>query len=901
MRAGKWVWLAVIAVALIAVGGGGWWYFTVPHTAEAQFAYAEKLEKTLRGDAATKSGQAAEFQLRIAQVIEQYRRVGTRFGKSPKAAEALNRIAGIQETIAGDSPKAIETLDLLIKEYPEEVTAGPALMQQARLLSDQAKVLKGDSNPAANDKYKEALAKLDDYRKKFEKGKQAEFALMEIGRIWQDGLEEPLIHSIETFEKVLKDYPRSESEPEALFRLAKAYERAKEFARASALYGQLLEQYPKSKWEADALYARGKLQADDMDKHDEAAKDFQRMSQDFPDDPRSGQAAGEAKSEKTKAASEESDKYGKSRYGGNIPFDTTGDKALPPADMFKQFAAEKLDALAYDLNVEFQPKEHRITVDGTLKLTNRGDDKKDMLLMLGTGLTFSSLTVDGVAAESQHSGETVKILLPAIMKKDATSTLAFAYSGQYADAEAMAALMAATASAGHEKLHSTTAPGTERPATREAAAPATAPADPKLTFNPQMGLGEFGYGLSGASWYPITIIGDVFDAHVVIKTPANMEAVSNGAIVKRQRSTREGTDGTFEFQTKTPVFGLYFAYGPYVVQEKQVGDIHFYTYLRPVNAAKHEAYVAVANKILSFYGSKFAGFPYEKMALVDTPLPPFLGGVGPASLMFLQETMVDHPEVPETLLAHELAHQWFGNLIPINITDPNYSQWLSEGFATYCDALYTEYKDGPEKFHEHIERYDQLFFQFAMLAPKGGSAIKDIYSPASAMYRPVIYEKGALVLHMLRKVMGDDKFFALLRQYVETYRNKPSTVDDFRRMASVVHGEDLSWFFAQWIDQSVFAHWKVSAEVAASGTSFKTTVLVTQPDDLVKMPADLTLIGAKDERQVVANVMFDKKENSTDVTTPFKPVKVVVDEDNWVLKRPGSDNIWTAEKATAAR
>jgi aminopeptidase N len=286
------------------------------------------------------------------------------------------------------------------------------------------------------------------------------------------------------------------------------------------------------------------------------------------------------------------------------------------------------------------------------------------------------------------------------------------------------------------------------------------------------------------------------------------------------------------------------------------------------------------------------------MAVIETPLPPFLGGVGPSSLMFLADSFVARKEVPEFLLAHELAHQWFGNLVPINITDPNYNQWLSEGFATYCDALYTEHTDGPKALATHMQRYGQLYFQLAMMAPRGKGAIKDTY-PDSPLYRPVIYEKGAIVLHMLRKVMGDEKFFSLMRQYVEKFRDKASTVDDFRRLANEVNGEALDWFFAQWIDQAVFAHWKVNVEVgtAPAGGSVTSKVLITQPDDLVRMPADITVYGAKGEKQVVANVMLDKKEQTVEVTTPFAPTKVVVDEDFWVLHRPGSDNEWDAAGA----
>ena len=274
-------------------------------------------------------------------------------------------------------------------------------------------------------------------------------------------------------------------------------------------------------------------------------------------------------------------------------------------------------------------------------------------------------------------------------------------------------------------------------------------------------------------------------------------------------------------------------------------------------------------------------FPYEKMAMVEVPLPPMLGGVGPASMMFLHEKMVAHAGVPENLLAHELAHQWFGNLVPITMEE-GYNQWLSEGFATYCDALYTEHEDGEHALAMHMQKYGQLFFQFYMMAPPGQGAIKTTY-PSSPMYRPVIYEKGAIVLHMLRKVMGDEKFFKLLREYIAEYKNKPATMDDFRRLADKVNGEDLSWFFAEWIDQTVFAHWKVDALTVSGGEKagepVKEKIAVSQPDDLVKMPVDITLIGAGGERQVVANVMLDKKEQTVEATSAFKPVKVILDED----------------------
>jgi TolA-binding protein len=934
MRAGKWALVAIIAVVVLVVGGGILWYASVPHTPEAQFAYAETLEKKLKGDAATRN--ITELTLEMNDTVEQYRRVGTRFGKNPKAAEGLKRIAEIQLKIAKDPAKALATYDELIKEYPEEENAGFALRQQAAILKEQADAMKAQRAEGWQQKYQDALAKLDEYRKQFEKGKDAAEALLEIGRIWQDGLEEPLIRQFETFEKVIKDYPRSEQEPEALLRLAKAYEKAKEYERALALFGQLVENYPKSKFAAEATYARGKLLAEKMEKHDEAAKEFEKVTREYPESGFAGPAGSEAAREKGKAATEEGDKVRRARYGGTVPYDTGMDR-LPPAELYKQFTAQKLDAEAYDLKVDFTPAEHAMKVEGTLKLTNRGDDKKRMLFLLGPGFEISTLTVNGGAAQHKHTGETLEVTLPAELKSGAAATLAFAYTGKYADSKEVMKMRTPGPGGGTKGARTggaagsgaSTAPSTRpgragegevRPAPTGAQAktdvPVLAgkepgPGDPFLdgpatrpseTLDPQIGLGEYGYALSGANWYPVTIVGDIFDAHLVLHTPANTEAVATGGYVRREPSKAAGTPGTFEFQTKVPVFGLYFAYGPYVVQEKAFGDMRMLTYLRPANASKHEKYVEVTHKILSFYAEKFAPFPYEKMAVVDVPLPPFLGGVGPASLMFLQETMVDHPEVPETLLAHELAHQWWGNLIPINMTDAGYSQWLSEGFATYSDALYTEHTEGQKAFARHMERYQQLYYQTSMSMPGGVKSIKRTMSPADAMYRPIVYEKGAYVLHMLRKVMGDEKFFKLMRLYVESYKNKLTVVDDFRRLATQVQGEDLSWFFAQWFDNSVSVHWKVTAAVApgSTGGGANTKVTILQPDDFVKMPADVTLIGAKDERQVVKDVMIDKKESTLEAATPFVPVRVIVDEENWVLKRPGVDNIWSAEKGAAS-
>ena len=140
MSAGKVIVAVVLVILVLAIGGGVVWYITVPHTAEAQFAYAEKLEKKLRADALTQTAQ--QLKPEIDATEEQYRRVGTRFGASDKAAQGLVRITTIDEEVTKDRVRARADLDDLMKQYPDEANAGFALMEQAHLIREDAEEVK---------------------------------------------------------------------------------------------------------------------------------------------------------------------------------------------------------------------------------------------------------------------------------------------------------------------------------------------------------------------------------------------------------------------------------------------------------------------------------------------------------------------------------------------------------------------------------------------------------------------------------------------------------------------------------------------------------------------------------------------------------------------------------------
>ncbi|MGH7295396.1 MAG: M1 family aminopeptidase, partial [Polyangiaceae bacterium] len=144
--------------------------------------------------------------------------------------------------------------------------------------------------------------------------------------------------------------------------------------------------------------------------------------------------------------------------------------------------------------------------------------------------------------------------------------------------------------------------------------------------------------------------------------------------------------------------------------------------------------------------------------------PPIIAGVGPATILFLEKsTFSADAKLPLNLMAHELAHQWWGNVVPPTL-EPGYAPWLSEGLATYSDALYYAFREGAEKGREHLTEYAHLYYEITLHAPD--QALDDAWMTSPA-YRAIAYEKAARTLHMIHFALGDDAFFRGLRLYAQ--------------------------------------------------------------------------------------------------------------------------------------
>jgi Peptidase family M1 domain len=264
--------------------------------------------------------------------------------------------------------------------------------------------------------------------------------------------------------------------------------------------------------------------------------------------------------------------------------------------------------------------------------------------------------------------------------------------------------------------------------------------------------------------------------------------------------------------------------------------------------ARAREYMTRANAIARFYDSILGDIPYDSftMALTEHTSP---GGHSPGYFAVLSQTLPGTPLTwrndpasfegfPEFFLAHELAHQWWGQAVGWR----NYhEQWLSEGFAQYFAALYAEQARGPDAFGSvlrqlrkwAVDRSDQgpvyLGYRLGHIRNEG------------RVYRALVYNKGAAVLHMLRRLVGDEDFFKGLRRFYADWRYRKAGTDDFRMAMEAESGRSLERFFERWIYGSTLPSMKMSTRVENGSEGPHLLVRVEQEGEIFDLPLPLTL------------------------------------------------------------
>lgn len=295
-------------------------------------------------------------------------------------------------------------------------------------------------------------------------------------------------------------------------------------------------------------------------------------------------------------------------------------------------------------------------------------------------------------------------------------------------------------------------------------------------------------------WIPCTDHpSDKATVDMTVTAPAHYQVVANGR--KTGETILPGHLKITRYREKIPLPTKVIAVGVAdfaIDHPADVNGIPVYSYVFRENKDRGFQDYTLAVNVLRYFNGKIGPYPYEKLANIQSKT--IFGGMENASAIFYAERSVGSRSIEE-LLAHEIAHQWFGDAV----TEKGWQHfWLSEGFASYMTHLYMESKYGTDTLKKELadDRTKIIAFGKKRHTPIVDTTVTGQYMQ---LLNPNSYEKGAWVLHMLRRRLTDGVFWKGIRSYYGKYNGKNADTDDFRRVMEQVSGQDLKTFFRQWL------------------------------------------------------------------------------------------------------
>ncbi len=362
-------------------------------------------------------------------------------------------------------------------------------------------------------------------------------------------------------------------------------------------------------------------------------------------------------------------------------------------------------------------------------------------------------------------------------------------------------------------------------------------------------------------------VSDKAGFEITVHAPEKYEVVANGVLIKEW--IEDGVK-VHQFESGIPI--------PVKVMVVGIADLVMKTFdtinnvpvsgaVYPQNQSKALFDLEQSPDILKFYCDLFGLYPFEKLVGVQSTT--MFGGMENAGCIFYDEKALNGKRTSETLLAHEIVHQWFGN----SATESDWSHlWLSEGFATYFTNIYIERKKGEEAFQKQMKKdRDQVIdFYDSYQHP----VVDTSYSNLMDLLNANAYQKGGWVLHMLRRKLGDELFFRGIKHYYARNEISIASSAEFQKAMEEVSGQKLDDYFKQWIYAG--GHPILDVKGTPNGKSYALVVRQIQTESPFQFP--LTVKFVLDHGQTIEkSIEVTEKSVQLKIDTMNPVVSVVLD------------------------
>lgn len=371
---------------------------------------------------------------------------------------------------------------------------------------------------------------------------------------------------------------------------------------------------------------------------------------------------------------------------------------------------------------------------------------------------------------------------------------------------------------------------------------------------------------------------DKASVEFIVSAPAQYRVIANGT--KNEEKDLGGGRWLTRWKEDVPIPTKVMVIGVARFASKTYDDstagVRVSAWVYPQDSTKGTYDFAVAPEMVKFFSDYIGPFPYEKLANVQSTT--IFGGMENASCIFYDEKLITGDREHEDIVAHEIAHQWFGDAA----SEKSFADvWLSEGFATYMTNLYWEQKYGKEAMAERLKDDREKVIQFA---ESSSHPVVDSSENLMALLNANSYEKGGWVLHMLRNEVGDTVFQKIIRAYYSQYKNSNANTRDFEAVAEKVSGKDLKWFFDQWLFRPGVPELKFSIQ----RTQLETYLIVKQQQE---QPYKFNLDLSFDPNRTKSNqpTTVQVKDAVTKVKIPNSARSIRIDPNANVLYDGDSD------------